>query len=89
MILIIGSVNDKRPAAVASVYSATKAAVEAMTVSLAAELGPRGIRINTLAPGLTATDMVNSFYKQEDLAGIANAAAWITGDTITASGGLF
>jgi NAD(P)-dependent dehydrogenase (short-subunit alcohol dehydrogenase family) len=41
--------------------------------------------------------MVNSFYKQEDLAGIASAtaflvsdtAAWITGDTITASGGLF
>jgi len=50
VILIIGSVNGKRPAAGASVYSATKAAVEAMTVSLAAELGPRGIRINTLAP---------------------------------------
>lgn len=39
-----------------SVYSASKAAVEALTRTLAAELGPRGIRINSVAPGPSATD---------------------------------
>ncbi len=40
-----------------SAYSMTKAAIDTFTVALAAELGSRGITVNTLAPGLTATDM--------------------------------
>ncbi|MCW3055356.1 MAG: hypothetical protein JWN14_4526 [Chthonomonadales bacterium] len=43
-----------------SVYSATKAAVEAMTISHAAELGPRNIRVNAVAPGITETDMLQA-----------------------------
>lgn len=39
-----------------SVYAASKAAVETLTRVLAAELGPLGIRINSIAPGPTATD---------------------------------
>jgi len=39
-----------------SVYSASKAAVEVLSRSLAVELGPRGIRINAVAPGPGATD---------------------------------
>lgn len=38
------------------VYAATKAAVEALTHILAKELGPRGITVNTVAPGPVATD---------------------------------
>ena len=39
------------------VYSATKGAIDVMTRVLAAELGPKGIRVNTVAPGSTTTDM--------------------------------
>ena len=40
-----------------SVYAASKAAVSAMTLALSQELGPRGITINAIAPGLIETDM--------------------------------
>ncbi|HZP81151.1 MAG TPA: glucose 1-dehydrogenase [Chthonomonadaceae bacterium] len=45
-----------------SVYSATKAAVEAMTKSHAAELGPRQITVNAVAPGFTETDMLAAVF---------------------------
>ncbi|KIF66581.1 oxidoreductase [Streptomyces sp. AcH 505] len=38
-------------------YAATKAAVDALTVGLSKELGPDGVRVNAVAPGLTRTDM--------------------------------
>jgi NAD(P)-dependent dehydrogenase (short-subunit alcohol dehydrogenase family) len=41
----------------AAAYSGSKAAVERITSALAAELGPHGIRLNSVAPGLTETDM--------------------------------
>jgi 3-oxoacyl-[acyl-carrier protein] reductase len=41
----------------AVVYTATKGAIDVMTRVLAAELGPRGIRANVVAPGSTITDM--------------------------------
>lgn len=40
----------------ASVYSATKAAVDTMTKSLAKELGPRNIRVNVINPGMVETE---------------------------------
>jgi 3-oxoacyl-[acyl-carrier protein] reductase len=39
------------------VYSLTKGAIDVMTRVLAAELGPKGIRVNAVAPGSTRTDM--------------------------------
>src|SRR5580700_2326228 len=39
-----------------SVYSASKAAVNAITRSLAQELGPRGIRVNAISPGVVETE---------------------------------
>lgn len=41
------------------VYSATKAGLDGMTRSLARELGPRGIRVNSVAPGYFESEMVN------------------------------
>ena len=41
-----------------ALYSATKAAVEALTISLSREWGARGIRVNAVAPGQTSTDML-------------------------------
>jgi 3-oxoacyl-[acyl-carrier protein] reductase len=43
-----------------SVYSATKAAVDAITRSLAKELGPRGIRVNAINPGMVETEGVHA-----------------------------
>ena len=55
-IINIGSMAAKMPAAMGSVYSATKAAVDAITISLSKELGPRKIRVNSLNPGLVETE---------------------------------
>jgi len=44
----------------ASVYSATKAAVDAVTRTLATELGPRNIRVNSINPGMVETEGVRA-----------------------------
>jgi 3-oxoacyl-[acyl-carrier protein] reductase len=43
-----------------SVYSATKGAVDALTRSLAKELGPKGIRVNAINPGMVETEGTHS-----------------------------
>ena len=45
-------------------YPTSKFAVNGMTVSLARELGPKGIRINAVAPGITETDMMKAVPKE-------------------------
>ena len=56
-IITIGSVlADRAPISGISVYSLTKAAVAGLSRSLARELGPRGITVNTVQPGPVATD---------------------------------
>ena len=54
----VSSVNGVRGHSGVSVYSATKAALDGMTRSLARELGPRNIRVNSVAPGYFESDMV-------------------------------
>jgi 3-oxoacyl-[acyl-carrier protein] reductase len=57
-IITIGSVTaDRTGFPGSSVYSMTKAAVAALTRGLARDLGPRGITVNNVQPGPTATDM--------------------------------
>ena len=55
-IVNISSIASQSPVPNSSLYSATKAAVDAMTAALAKELGPRKIRVNTVAPGYTDTE---------------------------------
>ena len=45
-------------------YPASKFAVNGLTVSLARELGPKGIRVNAVAPGITLTDMMKAVPKE-------------------------
>ena len=55
-IINISSGASRRPGTVFGLYAMTKAAIDAMTLALAAELGARGITVNAVAPGWTATE---------------------------------
>lgn len=46
-------------------YPASKFAINGLTISLARELGPYGIRVNAIAPGVTNTDMVKVLPKEQ------------------------
>jgi NAD(P)-dependent dehydrogenase (short-subunit alcohol dehydrogenase family) len=93
-------------------YAASKGALDAMTRSLAIELGPKGIRVNAVAPGVVDTALwaknkaipgvVEGIEQQtplrrwadaEDIADVivflaSDAARMITGETISADGGM-
>lgn len=66
-IINVGSMWGKTGASCEVHYSATKAALRGMTMSLAKELGPSGITVNCIEPGVIATDM-NSSLSPEALA---------------------
>jgi len=59
-IINISSIVGLMPVITGSVYSATKAAVDAITVSLSLELGSRKIRVNSLNPGMVDTEGTHS-----------------------------
>jgi 3-oxoacyl-[acyl-carrier protein] reductase len=59
-IINVSSVAAKTPREGGSVYSATKGAVDVVSRTLAQELGPRKIRVNSLSPGFTDTEGVRT-----------------------------
>ena len=78
-------------------YSVAKAGVDAMTKSLAKELGPSNIRVNSIAPGIIDTDM-NKYLSEKELeqikeeiplgkigetSSIAKCAKWLIEDNYT------
>jgi 3-oxoacyl-[acyl-carrier protein] reductase len=110
-IINISSVAAEGVMQTASVYSASKAALNTLTRIWAQELGAREITVNGVAPGTTATDMLLQALPEElknefiaktalkrlaepiDIANVvaflaSDDAAWITGQTIRADGGI-
>jgi NAD(P)-dependent dehydrogenase (short-subunit alcohol dehydrogenase family) len=51
-LVVIGSADGLKPLPTAAAYAASKGALAAMVRALAKELGPRGVRVNAVAPGL-------------------------------------
>ncbi|HEY4195888.1 MAG TPA: glucose 1-dehydrogenase [Mucilaginibacter sp.] len=114
-IINISSGASKMPLPAASLYSATKAALDAITISLSKELGANNVRINSILPGATETEgaasagvTAGSEYEKmfvantplgrrgqpEDIAKAvvflaSDDAAWITGEQISVSGGMY
>jgi 3-oxoacyl-[acyl-carrier protein] reductase len=55
-IINVSSIASENPVPDSSLYSATKGAIDTRTMALAKELGPRNIRVNSVAPGLVDTE---------------------------------
>jgi 3-oxoacyl-[acyl-carrier protein] reductase len=66
-IINIGSVWGRCGASCEAIYSASKSGLRGLTLSLAKELGPSGIRVNCVEPGVIDTDM-NACYDDDDIA---------------------
>lgn len=65
VIVNMSSVSSKFALAGQSVYSATKGAVNSLTQTLAKELGGYGIRVNAVAPGFIATEMIEAIPEEK------------------------
>ncbi len=65
-IINIASIAGIRPQFESLLYSMTKAALIMMTKSYAVEFGPRGVRVNAIAPGLIQTVLSEFFWKDPE-----------------------
>ncbi|GIH19347.1 SDR family oxidoreductase [Rugosimonospora africana] len=112
-IITISSAATRMANATQTSFAMTKGAVETMTLTLANQLGARGITVNAVAPGATRTATNGSVFETpgltdlitgmtaldrlggpDDVADVvaflaSDAARWVTGQVIDASGGLF
>lgn len=113
-IINISSGASNTPLPTGSVYSASKAALDAITIALSKEFSGLNIRINSILPGVVETEgshsagFIGSDFEAklvantplgrtgqpEDIAKVAvflasDEAAWITGEKISVSGGIY
>jgi NAD(P)-dependent dehydrogenase (short-subunit alcohol dehydrogenase family) len=112
-VITLSSVATRMANPAQTSFAMTKGAVETMSMTLANQLGSRGITVNAVAPGATRTPANGSFFEApglveqitgmtaldrlggpDDVADVvaflaSDAARWITGQVIDASGGLF
>lgn len=113
-IINISSGASNTPLPTGSVYSASKAALDAITIALSKEFSGKNIRINSILPGVVETEgshtagFIGSDFEAklvtttplgrtgqpEDIAKVAvflasDDAAWITGEKISVTGGLY
>jgi NAD(P)-dependent dehydrogenase (short-subunit alcohol dehydrogenase family) len=110
--IVVGSIGGLLGSTVIGAYGVSKAADHQMVRNLAAEWGPKNVRVNAIAPGLVRTDFARALWEDEkrrtereaatplrrlgeprDIGGIgvflaSDAAAFITGQTIVADGGV-
>ena len=108
----VGSIGGLKANTIIGAYGISKAADHHLVRNLAAEWGPKNVRVNAIAPGLIKTDFAKALWEDEkrrterekltplrrlgvprDIGGIAvflasDAAAFITGQTIVADGGV-
>ncbi len=68
-VINIASTAGVRPQHESLLYSMTKAALIMLTKSYALELGPRGVRVNAIAPGLIRTALSEYFWKDAERGG--------------------
>jgi len=110
--ITVGSIGGIIANTVIGAYGMSKAADHHLVRNLAAEWGPKNVRVNAIAPGLIKTDFAKALWEDEkrrkereantplrrlgvprDIGGIAvflasDAAAFVTGQTIVADGGV-
>ena len=63
----VASIAGTQPQPASGAYSASKAAILMLSRQLAYEWGPKGIRSNTLSPGLVRTPLSEAFYRDDDV----------------------
>ena len=78
-IVNIGSVNARLPDPLVLDYSAAKAALTSIGKAVSKEFGPRGVRVNTIAPGPVGTDL---WLGQDGVAASVSRARGITPDSV-------
>ena len=72
-VILISSIAGLRGTDMLGMYAITKAADFALVRNLAAEWGPRNVRVNAIAPGIIKTDFARALWENEDLMKRRNA----------------
>jgi NAD(P)-dependent dehydrogenase (short-subunit alcohol dehydrogenase family) len=71
--VLVSSIQAQKGAGIWSVYGASKASVRSLTRSFAQELGAKGIRVNTISPGVTETPIFDKFGFGDNLPSILDS----------------